>query len=827
MSYQKFLESKILTTEDNGFECKEFHPSLFEHQKECIEWALLGGRRALFINFGLGKTVCQLEIGIKVIEKTNKPFLICLPLGVKGEFKRDAKKILGYSVEYVTDSNECKENKIYLTNYDRVRMGNFDADLFGGVSFDEASILRNLSTKTVDYVLKNFRNIQYRFICTATPTPNDYIEILNYADYLGIIDRGQALTRFFQRDSTQAGHLTLYPHKEDEFWMWVSTWALFITKPSDLGYDDTGYILPPMDVQDHIVSYKRDIETDDHGNIKIFNDNVKSLSKAAYEKRHSIEARCNKAIEIADSKPDSNIVFWVHLEDERRCLESILQGKNYVSIFGSQPDDIKEKYTIDFSEGKYQYLITKPSISGSGCNFQNVCHISINVGIDYKFNDYIQSIHRFYRFNQKNQVQVHNIFTDLEIEIKKALYKKWKKHDAMQVKMVSIIKKYGLNKSGMTSDLKRTIGVKRLEYNGSNYQLVRNDTVYETANMETDSVGLIVTSIPFGDHYEYSPSYNDFGHNYGNELFYSQMDFLTPELLRVLQPGRIAAIHVKDRIRYSYQNGTSFTTIDDFSGDCVRHFKSHGFHLIGKITITTDVVRENNQTYRLGWSEQCKDASKMGVGLPEYVLLFRKSPSENDNAYADDRVSKTKKDYTRANWQLDAHAYHRSNGNRFLTPEELKTYGFKTIINKWKEYNQKNIYDFLKHLQACEELEDAGKLSATFMTLPTHSNNDFVWTDVNRMHTLNSKQTQKRQQKHICPLQFDIVDRLVTRYSNKEDLVYDPFGGLFTVPYRCIKLGRRSKSTELNEEYFLDGVAYCKSMEYEINMPTLFSMESI
>lgn len=359
-----------------------------------------------------------------------------------------------------------------------------------------------------------------------------------------------------------------------------------------------------------------------------------------------------------------------------------------------------------------------------------------------------------------------------------------------------------------------------------NCTLYNNDCVVAMDDIPENHVDMILTSIPFGDHYEYSDNYNDFGHNHGNENFFTQMDFLTPKLLSSLKPGRVAAIHVKDRIRYSYQNGTSFTTIADFSGQTVAHFVKHGFYLIGKITVTTDVVSENNQTYRLGWTEQTKDATKMGVGLPEYILLFRKAPTHMDNAYADHPVSKSKDDYTKALWQLDAHSYYRSNGNRFLSSDELKSMESSKIFAAWKAFNKEEIYDFIGHLQTCEELDELEKLSSTFMSLPIHSNSDFVWTDVNRMNTLNARQVSAKKEKHICPLQLDIIQRLINRYSNKGDTILDPFGGLFSTAYKAIEMNRKSISIELNPEYFNDGLFYIKSMEYKMKIPTLFDLIS-
>lgn len=317
-------------------------------------------------------------------------------------------------------------------------------------------------------------------------------------------------------------------------------------------------------------------------------------------------------------------------------------------------------------------------------------------------------------------------------------------------------------------------------------------------------------------------SYHDMGHNDGNDAFFEQLSFLTAELLRILKPGRICAVHVKDRIRFSYQNGAGFSSMSDFSRDTSLHFEKHGFHILGKHFITTDVVRENNQTYRLGWTENCKDGTKMGCGLGEYLYIFRKTPSDISNAYADVPVLKSKQDYTRGRWQLDAHQYWRSSGQRLLDSDELKKMDLSHVGKAWETLSKEEVYNYKKHVAICEALDELGKLPADFMAVPTHSVDDVVWDDVSRMHTLNSSQTRKRQEKHTCPFQFDIVDRAIARYSNAGETIYDPFGGLMTVPYRCIKLGRVGIATELNPVSFKDGVNYCKSEEYKITVPTLF-----
>lgn len=829
--YKEFLESKIVVAEKFGYDIdsSSINPLLLPHQKTIVEWALSGGRRAIFASFGLGKTIMQIEIGVQVIRKTGKPFLICMPLGVVGEFKEDNDLIKsGLEIEYISDTSTVGvlENKIYLTNYERVRKGDIDPCKFGGVSFDEASILRNLKTETTNYVLNHFRSVPYRFVATATPTPNDFIEILNYADYLGVIDRGHALTRFFQRDSTKAGHLTLYENKKEEFWKWVSTWSVFINKPSDLGFDDTGYDLPKLNFHEVLIDRTPEgVVTNKDGEIVLFKDTTKSLVDTSREKAESIKERVAKAHEIVSGySSDTSWILWHHLENERQEIERVFKVLDLKSVYGSQSNELKENTLLGFKHGDFKILATKPSIAGSGCNFQEHCHNMIFCGIDYKFNDFIQAIHRVYRFKQNKEVNVYAILTSNEQEVMKVLKDKWKNHVDLQAEMINIVREYGLNTDKVQSDMKRKMFKERREATICGAKLYNEDTVIIHQEMEDNYSGMILTSIPFGDHYEYSDNFNDFGHNYGNEKFFEQMDFLTPNLLRTLKPGRIAAIHVKDRIRYSHQNGTCFTTIEDFSGQTVAHFVKHGFYLVGKITITTDVVRENNQTYRLTWGEQRKDATKMGVGLPEYVLLFRKAPTNTDNAYADDPVVKSIDEYLLSLWQLDAHAYWKSSGNRFLSTDELTTSEMKYVFNKWKDFDKKTIYDFQEHLRVCNDLDKAGKLSKLFMTIPPTSSNDLVWTDINRMNTLNANQVNRKKEKHICPLQLDIIERLIYRFTNEGDVVDDPFGGLFSTAYKSVQMKRKAISTELNSEYYDDGLFYMKSLEYKLSIPTLFDL---
>lgn len=754
ISYKDFLLTKVAFAPETGFEISKdkINTALKPHQRDAVMWAVKGGRRALFEAFGLGKTVQELEwCRIITAEKGGKA-LIVMPLGVRQEFTKDAQELLGIPApQYVRTMAEVKasETQIVITNYERVRDGDIDPTYFTATALDEASCLRDYGSKTYQTFTEKFKGVPYKLVATATPSPNRYKELIHYAGFLEIMDTGQALTRFFQRDSTKANNLTLYPHKEQEFWLWLSSWSLFITKPSDLGYDDTGYALPPMEINYHVVSYQhKDIDTEKDGQVKLLADAAVSLKDAAKIKRDSIDARVAKMVDIVEANPDEHFILWHDLEAERHAIKKALPEA--VEVYGSQDYNIREKRVIGFAKGESRLLATKKSLSGQGCNFQYHCHRAIFLGIDYEFNDFIQAIHRIYRFMQTEKVIIDIIYTEEEQEILRVLLQKWKQHTYMADKMTEIIKKYGLANTSLIDKLARTMGVERMEVSGKYYKAVNNDCILETEQMPDNSVDLIVTSIPFSNHYEYTATYNDFGHNQNTQRFFEQMNYLTPNLLRILRPGRVFACHVKDRVLFGNATGTGMPTMEPFHAMCIKHYMEHGFMYFGMITVVTDVVRENNQTYRLGWTEQCKDGTKMGVGCPEYILLFRKLPTDTSRAYADVPVTKDKADYTRAQWQIDAHGFWRSSGNRLLTKAELQSIPVDNLQAVYRKYSRENVYSYEEHVALAKRLDENGKLPASFMVVAPGSWNMDVWDDINRMRTLNTSQSRKRAQMHVC-----------------------------------------------------------------------------
>lgn len=972
LDYRSFLELKVISTPEHGWTITSgaVNPICKPHQRAIIEWAVRGGRRAIFAKFGLGKTVIMLEIMRLVLEKhPDGVALIIVPLGVRSEFLRDA-AMLGTPLRFIRTTAEIQGPGIYLTNYESVREGKIDVAGITAVGLDEAEVLRGFGgTKTFRRFMATLAGddrvtgirtdgVPYRFVATATPSPNDYIELLAYAAFLGIMDVGEGKTRFFKRDPAKADNLTLYEHKEKEFWTWISSWGVFLQRPSDLcpclchrnttqhskdsnsacspsshgtqgretarahgcadanaevpsshqpdtfakaalpaadasasntagkPHDsitsgitlseshteagrnrssngqrnagspthnsadatgsagpqkgcsptccsvcrcDEGYDLPPLTVQWHCINagaIAAGSERD--GQHRLIRDAALGVTDASREKRATITVRVATMVDLlaAEALADNEqCIVWCDLNDEQDAIEASLgrAGVSCTSLRGSQDVDERDALLAEWKGKQTVAFVSKPSMYGAGVNLQQ-CHTMVFTGIGFKARDIIQAVHRIHRFQQEHPCTVHLIYTDAETEVRRKLEAKWQRHDEMMARMSEIIREYGLGNIAARDPLVRTIGVERREMRGASWVAVNNDCVEETRGMTANSVGLICTSIPFGTMYEYSPSYNDFGHTDDDAHFWEQMGYLSPELLRVLEPGRVLAVHVKDRVRPGGLDGWSFQTIAPFHAHAILHYAQQGFAYMGMITVTTDVVRENAQTYRLGWSEQCKDGSKMSVGLPEYILLFRKPPTDASNGYADTPVVKSKGDYSRARWQFDADSHWRSSGNRLLMPSDLVGLEAAECFQAFKRFSESTVYDHAHNVAIADARDHAGQLPPSFKLLQLQSHLPDVWADLVRMRTLNTTQYSKGKEQHVCPFPIDLVQRLIQRFSNAGDVVLDPFGGLGTTALCALEMGRHGFTIELNAQYHADAVHYLRAAEEKRDVPTLFDL---
>lgn len=823
-AYIEFLESKIKLTDRAGIVVDKayLHPSGQPHQIECTLWALEMGRAGIFLDCGRGKSQIQIEILQQLQRRLEGKAIIVTELGVTHEFcdpEIGEGARLGTHCYYITSMAQVEPLGIAVTNYERIRNGDVDLSKFDFVCLDEGSYLKNMASATTDQLQRQLAKVKYKFVATATPSPNEYLEIINYAHVLGVCDRGQILTRFFQRNSTKAGELTIHPQHEEDFFLWVYSWAFFD--------DDSESVMPPMTVNWHEVSLNKAIDggIDRDGQSKMFRSGGGNLVDAAKIKRESIDVRVSKAMQLLFQKgadTSEHCVLWHNLEDERKALNEAMRSyKGYADIYGSQDWDTRERRVIDFTKGMLQFLATKKEISGVGCNFHKHCSWAIYIGVDYSFELFYQSMMRLRPHMNVSPVTIDIIYLPEEYEIVQALKQKWEEHEVMRARMKEIGKKYGRSRARILDEKKRSFMQKRKVFTGDSFTLVNNDCVWETAALPSDSVDLILSSFPFGNHYEYTDKYNDFGHNQTNQDFIRQLDFLVPELLRVLKPGRLAAVHLKNRIHYGSVTGLGFSTVHRFTHLVADCMEKHGFHTLGWHYIPTDVVAENNQTYRLGYTEMTKDSTKMGAGIPEEIWVFRKAPTSNANAYADEPVTHDEQ-YSLAHWQVDADCFWKDGGNRYLTPAELNQWGLDKLMAWWKRFNKSTIYDYAKHVELLKVLDEKRKLSRTFTTLPLQSNSDFIWNDVNRMRGLNMEQSRRKERNHICPMPFDEVDRIIELYSNPGETVMDIFGGLGTTGVRALKKGRKAIIFELNEEYAKAAARYLKETEQKNNVPTLF-----
>lgn len=883
-AYREFLENKVQLASLDGFEVDpgEINPALKPHIQVAVRWALAGGRRALFSRFGTQKTTWHLELMRLTMRYTGEPALVTVPLGARLTFFDNARDFFtgehAIKLNFIRHDSEIERDAINLTNVESVREGNIDPRRFGCTTFDEGDILRNMATKTFWKFTELAKQVRYRHVATATPDPRDFTELLAYAGYLDVMDVGQARTRFFKRNSEKADELTLHPHKEDEFFLWLAQWSLWITKPSDVdpAFSDDGYELPPLDVRWHEVpTDHRGAGEERNGQLRLMKDSAAGVQGATNEKRASLPARIAKMMELVredryDYQGDRNVprqpgvaqsgnnlfdrqwIIWCDLNAEQRAIERALAADaiSFSSIDGHLAIDVREQLIVDWRRRQTAALITKPVILGAGPNLQQ-CNRAIFAGVTWKFREFIQAVHRIQRYGQERPVRVDIIHSEAERDVVRKLQDNWRRYEEQAARMAALIREHGLARLAVASALSRKMTVERVEVRGETFTAVNNDCIEEVRRIGDNSVDLIASSIPFAKQYEYTPSYRDFGHTDDDEHFFRQMDFLTPELLRVLKPGADCVIHCKDRIVEGSRSGLGFQTVAPFGDKTKAHFMKHGFAYLGTAYVILDVVRENGQTNRLGWTEQCKDGTRMGFGLVEFLHAFRKPQTDRSRGYADEPVVKLKREwdkkrkewitldpwtdeeaspddprrpYSRARWQLDASGCWRSNGNTLLTPAEIASLTVRGAYRRWRQHSLTQGYDFEHHVACGEAMMEAGTLRPDFSVNPVHSTHPDVWTDVVRMRSLNTLQHARGKEKHICPLPLDIVERVIAERSRPGDLVLDPFAGLMTVPYVAVQMGRRGYGIDLDPKAFADGAQHCRDAENKIAVPTLFDL---
>lgn len=614
MTYEQFLESKRKTRIESGFDVKELHPALFDFQAFIVRTALKKGRYALFEDCGLGKTIQQLVWAHEVAKHTNMPVLILAPLSVVEQTIREGEK---FNIP-VINAIGGGDSQIQISNYEQLE--NIDLPKFIGIVLDESSILKNFDGAYKKMLIESFLNTPYKLACTATPSPNDEVELTNHAEFLGIMKSGEVLATYFVHDGGVGSvKYRIKKHAIKEYWSFVSTWAVMLSKPSDIGFSNEGYNLPCLNyIEKQIITEKRD-------NGMIFNSAAVSSTNHAQELRLTKVERLEQAAEIVNASTDQFIV-WVKLNEEEESLSKLIP--NSIIVTGSDSNEYKSHTLLSFAEGKFRVLITKLKIASFGMNFQN-CHNQIFASLDFSFEGLYQGIRRCYRFGQLYPVNIYLITTDTMENVILSIKRKQKQFEDMQQQMQDSMNEVFNQQHGRTVEFQ--------EYVGNNYKIQRGDCVELIQNLPDKSIHFSIFSPPFVDLFTYSDHIEDMGNSKDYKEFLVQFNFLVKELFRVLIDGRNVAVHCMDLPIQKGKEG--YIGLRDFSGMILKAFENAGFIYHSRVTIWKNPVTEMQRTKSLGLlhKQLKKDASMSRVGIPDYLLVFRK-PGINEQPIAHDDI---------------------------------------------------------------------------------------------------------------------------------------------------------------------------------------------
>jgi len=728
-TYDSFIDQKTKQAASVGFEPYPIKSKLFDWQKSVVRWAIRQGRAALFEDCGLGKTAQQLEWARQVAKHTNAPVLILTPLAVAHQTVCEAHKF--HIVAKVADSQDqvTAGPGVWISNYDKLE--HFDPSVFSGVVLDESSILKNFTGKTRTMLTEAFSNTPYRLCCTATPSPNDYTEFGQHAAFLGVCSPAQMLATFFINDTFNTGDWRLKGHADGEFWKWLASWAACISKPSDIGFSDEGYILPELNMITELV----DVDERDHSGEELFRHATLSATTMHAEMRLTSEARAIRVAEIVNNSKETWIV-WCHTNDEADKLCELIPDA--VEVRGSETSKQKENKIDLFTEGKARVIISKPSICGLGLNWQHCWNVAF-VGLSYSFESFYQALRRSYRFGQTKQVNAHVVQATTEGAIMVSINRKIKQHKTMQEKMKLAAASFTENR---IKEMKKNTAIDCTS--GDKWKLYHGDCVRVAKELPDQSIDFSVFSPPFADLFTYSDDLQDMGNCSGLDEFTKHFEYLIAELARIMVPGREVAVHCVDLLSTKWKHGK--TEFQNFSGEIIRAFWRHGFLFHSRICIWKSPVTEMQRTKAHGllYKTLKADSCSSRVGCADYLLVFR-TPGENPRPVIKD-------------------------------PESFP-------VDLWQEYASP------------------------------------VWMTVDQGRVLNrdgAKDTD--DERHICPLQLDVIERAVILWSNPDDLVYSPFAGIGSEGYEALNLDRRFVGSELKESYYKQACANLKRAKQQFKL---------
>lgn len=725
--YEKFLESKKKTFIESGFEINEneLNSNLFDFQKFAVKTALKKGKFALFFDCGLGKTLMQLSWADAVFKQTNKKVLILAPLAVVEQTKDEAIKF-GISLD-----------SFDITNYDQLK--NIDnINQYSGVVLDESSILKGRDGKLSTLIIDSFRFTPYKLACTATPSPNDHMELGQHSEFLGAMSYLEMLAMFFVHDGGETSKWRLRKHAKDPFWKYVCTWSMACDKPDTLGFCHNGYDLPEIEFIEHIIPVENNTET-------LFGDVAVSATDLHKDLNRSFDKRIEKTLELVNSN-DNQWIVWGLKNNETDTLSKLLNDS--INVQGSDSPEYKAKHLNGFAKNQFKTLITKTSIASFGMNYQQ-CNQMVFMSYDFKFEQFYQAVRRCYRFGQKNKVYVHILIPESQTNVRQTILDKQQRH----FEMIQEMSKYSSEADYKSA--KSKVKIMNKEIKTDKYHLLNGDCVQESKKLKDNSADLVVFSPPFAELYVYSDKEEDMGNVSDYKQFEQHFKYLIPELKRVLKSGRICAVHCMDLPIQKGKEG--YIGLRDFSGMLIDWFQNEGFIYHSRVTIWKNPVTEMQRTKALGLLHKTikKDSSMTRVGIPDYVLFFR-NEGENETPITHQDTDSSRKDYL---------------------PVDL-----------WQKYASP------------------------------------VWYDIDYSRTLQYRSGRDgNDEKHICPLQLDTIERVIHLYSNEGETVFSPFGGIGSEGFAALKMNRKSISIELKESYFALNAKNHKDCVEEMNATlTLF-----
>lgn len=613
MRYEEFLETKIKTRKDSGFDCDAMNEKMFPFQQWIVRRALRAGRYAIFADCGLGKTFMQLEWAHRVAEHTGKPVLILAPLAVSGQTIQEGKR---WGIPIAHYGEGCA---VSITNYDQIHnLPDEYISSLAGVVLDESSILKNFEGRLKGLVLERFANTPYKLACTATPSPNDPMELGNHAEFLDVMSRNEMLAMYFVHDGGDTAKWRLKGHAQKAFFQWIGTWAVMLNKPADIGFQMEGYSLPGLNLIERLV------KTPKRQNGMLFNDAIVNATNFNDELRRTKEARLDLAASIANDS-DENFIIWIKQNEEGEYLRRLIPDA--VEVKGSDSPEYKEEKLLGFANNEFRVLITKAKIAQFGLNYQN-CHNQIFASLDFSFESLYQAVRRSYRFGQEQPVNIHIIATDTMGNVIQSIKNKQHQFETMQKEMSNTI-----NAAQIQALSAGQIDHERIETD--EYIIERGDCVQLIQNVPDEHIGFSVFSPPFAELYTYSSHVEDMGNSKDYQEFFIQFGFLIEQLFRVMKQGRNVAVHCMDLPTQKWKEG--YIGLRDFSGMIIRAFEEVGFIYHSRVTIWKDPVTEMQRTKALGLlhKQVKKDSTMSRVGIPDYLLIFRKDGDRNDPVQCD------------------------------------------------------------------------------------------------------------------------------------------------------------------------------------------------